>query len=225
LYLARNDDKNVLARYRYGYQNAPDNGMGGYVALTATVTPGASSYTPGASGSATLTLSGGSGNYSYNWSLQNSSGTVLQSCTSGSSFSYTCSQTGTLTVQCVVTDNLLGNTVTASTNVSCNTVSCSFTMQPGYSSMANNVSLAGSVATFNLVFYSSSAMQVKGNYLVATVCAACRPSVTRSISYSSNGRQWTIYIYPSGQVYFYLGSGTLVPVNSTVAATNVNYNL
>jgi hypothetical protein len=118
LYLARNDDKNVLARYRYAYKNNPDNGMGGYSNLTASVTPGDSTYTQGSNGSASVTASGGSGSYSYNWSLLNGS-SIISTGGNSNSFSFTCSQSGTLTVQCVVTDNTTGETVTAAQTVSC----------------------------------------------------------------------------------------------------------
>lgn len=126
LYLVRNDDQNIIGRNRYGYQNAPDNGQGGYSSLVgATVNPGAASYPQGSTGTATVTgVSGGSGSYSYSWYLKNSSGSVLASTlnTTATSFSYTCSQTGILTVQCVVTDTQTGITSTTSTNISSNSI-------------------------------------------------------------------------------------------------------
>jgi YD repeat-containing protein len=122
LFLTRDDDKNILARYRYGYQNEPDNGMGGYTAPSAVISVNASSYTLGVTGSATASASGGSGGYTYNWYLETSSGAVLSSSlnTTSTSFSFTCSQTGTLTVQCVVTDNLTGQTATSNKTITCN---------------------------------------------------------------------------------------------------------
>jgi hypothetical protein len=121
LWLTRNDDKNFLSRYRYGYQNAPDNGEGGYTTPSAVISVSASSYTLGATGSATASASGGSGGYTYNWYLETSSGAVLSSSlnTTSTSFSFTCSQTGTLTVQCVVTDNQTGQTATVKQTLSC----------------------------------------------------------------------------------------------------------
>jgi len=122
LWLTRNDDKNFLSRYRYGYQNAPDNGEGGYTTPSAVISVSASSYTLGATGSATASASGGSGGYTYNWYLETSSGAVLSSSlnTTSTSFSFTCSQTGTLTVQCVVTDNQTGQTATSNKTITCN---------------------------------------------------------------------------------------------------------
>jgi len=118
LYLARNDDKNITNRYRYGYQNAPDNGQGGYTSLTVTVTTDGASYSINATGSATVSAVSDSKSYTYSWSLKNSNGTILQTGTS-SSFSYTCSQSGPLTVQCIVTDNTTGQTGTAANTVMC----------------------------------------------------------------------------------------------------------
>jgi hypothetical protein len=121
LWLTRNDDKNFLSRYRYGYQNAPATGEGGYTTPSAVISVSASSYTLGATGSATASASGGSGGYTYNWYLETSSGAVLSSSlnTTSTSFSFTCSQTGTLTVQCVVTDNQTGQTATVKQTLSC----------------------------------------------------------------------------------------------------------
>jgi hypothetical protein len=90
-----------------------------YTYPTATLTVGANWYKINGPGTASVSAGGGSGNYSYLWKLVNSSGTVLQSNTSGISFSYTCSQSGTLTVQCTVTDKVTGQTATGSKDISC----------------------------------------------------------------------------------------------------------
>jgi hypothetical protein len=106
LYLARNDDKNIVARYRYGYQNIPDNGQGGYTTLTGSISPSTTDFNINGSGLATASVSGGSGSYTYSWSLLNGSTTIQTG--SSTSFAFTCTQYGTLKVQCVVTDNLTG---------------------------------------------------------------------------------------------------------------------
>jgi hypothetical protein len=127
LWFAWNDDKKIFSHYHYGYQNAPDNGEGGYTTPSAVISVNASSYTLDTTGTATISISGGSGNYTYNWYLETSSGAVLSSSlnTTSTSFSFTCSQTGTLTVQCVVTDILTGQSVAFNKTIACYTaLSC-----------------------------------------------------------------------------------------------------
>jgi len=109
LFIVRDDDKNILNRYRYGYRNYPDNGLGGYRTVTGYIsTP--SVVTKGISSTSYATASGGTGSYSYNWYLKNSSGTVISSCLNSSlnTFPFTCYQTGSYYTQYEVTDNLLG---------------------------------------------------------------------------------------------------------------------
>jgi len=231
LYFASDADKNILGRYRYAYQNAPDNGMGGYSVPTATVTPGATSYAPGATGTATLgSVTGGTGSYSYSWYLKNSTGTVLASNlnTTSTSFSFTCSQTGILTIQCVIKDNTTGISTTVSTTISSTavTVNGSFTTMSGYAYPAATISKTGTTVTFVLVFLpTSSPMNVGVNYTVASVSAGFQPSVARTISYVTGGRTWNITFDPSGNVYCRIVSGTNLPVGSAVAFGSLTYNL
>jgi len=230
LFLARNDDKNIIGRYRYGYQNAPDNGQGGYSAPAATVTPGATSYTSGATGTATLSsISGGSGSYAYSWYLKNSTGTVLASNlnTSSVSFSYSCSQTGTLTVQCVITDNGTGisRTVSANITVTSVTYSCNFTMQPGYSNMTNSISCDNSATTFYLVFSSNTTMQPYTAYLVANICPNCRPTTSsKSQTFTSGGKTWTVVVDPNGDVRFILVNGSAFPAGSYLGTGTLTFS-
>jgi len=229
LFLARNDDKNILSRYRYGYQNEPDNGMGGYTTLTASITPGATSYTLGATGTAMLSgLSGGSGSFTYSWYLKNSSSSVLASSinTTSASFSYVCSQTGILTVQCVVTDNTTGVTTTVPTNITVTNVtySCNFTMQPGYSNMTNSISCDNSTTTFYITFSSSSTMQLNTSYLVANICSNCRPSTQRGQLFSSGGRTWSVIVSTNGDVRFILFNGSAFPAGSYLGTGTLTFS-
>ncbi len=227
LYLARNDDKNIVGRYRYGYQNAPDNGLGGYATLTASVTPGATSYTSGATGTASLSsLSGGSGNYTFSWYLKNSSATVLASSinTTSTSFSYLCSQTGTLTIQCVITDNLTGTTFSTSASITV-TAGPPITMQSSYTSLYQNITLSGSTVSFNFTFLSMYTLSAQVTYLVGNISTNFRPSTTRVISYSTGGRTWAVIIAPNGNVSFMIAAGTALPAQTGVGFTSLSYSL
>jgi hypothetical protein len=71
-------------------------------------------FTQNATGTATVTATGGSGSYYYSWDFKDSSGTDLSinNHTTSTSFSFVCSEAGSMTLQCVVTDNQTGQSVT-----------------------------------------------------------------------------------------------------------------
>ena len=103
---------------------------------------------------------------------------------------------------------------------------CSITMASGFSSPSNSISNNGTTASFYVVFYSSSTISQGNAVLMGTVNGGCVPSAMRSVSFSSSGRNWTITIYPSGQMYLQLGYGSpsLNPY-STVGSPSMTYNL
>lgn len=208
LYLARNNNSNVLARYQYGYQNNPDNGQGGYTTPSGVVIPGNGKYFIGDAGTAAISnVSGGSGIYTYSWFLKNSSGEILKSAlnTNSTSFSYTCSQTGTLKIQCVITDNQTGVTSTASTNINC---VFNFTFQPGFNNVDNSFILVGSTISFYMAFWTTSTMLSNTSYLLANVGAGARPSTPQNITYTTANRNWVIIITPSGDIYLRITNGS-----------------
>lgn len=103
---------------------------------------------------------------------------------------------------------------------------CSFTMSSGYSSPTNSITNNGTTVSFYMVFYPGSSMYPGMSYFVATVNGSCRPSSTRTINFSSSGRNWTITINSNGQMYWYLNPGSS-PVNaySTVSTSTLTYTL
>lgn len=103
---------------------------------------------------------------------------------------------------------------------------CSITMASGFSSPSNSISNNGTTASFYIVFYSTSTISQGNSVLMGTVNGGCVPTAMRSVSFSSSGRNWTITIYPSGQMYLQLGYGSpsLSPY-STVGSPSMTYNL
>ena len=217
-FLARNDDKKILARYLYGYQNAPDNGLGGYSNISATLSTDATSYMINTSGTATVKVSGGSGNLTYTWTLiyAVSGGTTTTYTTTTPTLTFTGSMVANpLVIICAITDNQLGFSTSVTTTVS--VVSSAYTMQTGYATSYNGIAKSGSTVNAYLSFYpTTSTMQVGTAYYVANVMAAYRPSTLRTTSISLNGRVWTISIYPNGNLYFTINSGTALAVNNGV---------
>lgn len=314
LYLTRNDDKNILARYRYAYHDNPDNGRGGYAALTSSLQLGATSYQLNSTGSSILTATGGSGNYSYNWTLKNSSGSVLASNTSGIGFSFICTQAGSMTVQCVVTDNLTGQSSTATGtflcigtltaviqnvsssyslnsavtpsisvsggfggyrydyylknssgtvvasnlngNYTCSltcsqvgnmTLTCvvtdtqsqqtatasttfnvnysgSMTLSSNFTSAYNSISTDGTTVSFGLMLVNSQDVYVGSPRSVGTIPDCCRPKADRTVTISTGGRSISLLFNSSGQVYFTVASGSILPASSGTYITG-SYSL
>jgi hypothetical protein len=109
----------------------------------------------------------------------------------------------------------------------CPTASCSLSLMPGFSNIYNSISSSGGVVTFNFVLYpSSGTMQPGASYSIAMINGACKPSGVRTIQYSSAGRNWTISIYPSGQIDAYLNYGSpQVNQYSSISFGTINYNL
>jgi YD repeat-containing protein len=106
-------------------------------------------------------------------------------------------------------------------------VSCSFTIGSGFGLATSSISSSAGIASFYIVFYPTSTTMNPGNsYLVATINGGCRPSTTRTVSYSSGGRNWVITIYSNGQMYWYLSPGsTSVSTGTTIGTSTLTYNL
>jgi hypothetical protein len=228
LYLVRNDDNSVLQRYRYAYKNYPDNGRGGYGALTGSITV-APAVVVSTQFNVTVSTSGGSGSFLYNWYLKNSSGTVVASYTNSNlQQSFTCTSTGSYTVQCVVVDNLLGNNLTLNTSsFTCCVSICNFSMSSGYISLTPSYNILGfsTTVSFYITFYSTSDMQPNVSYLIATVSSSCRPSSTRVFNINSiMGRAWEITINSNGNMYWRMTQGTTLPAFTSESTGTLTYN-
>ena len=205
LFMVRDDDKNILNRYRYGYRNYPDNGLGGYSAVSAYLTK-PSYVIKGNSSSGKVIVSGGSGSFSYNWYLKTRTGTLAASTLNSSSdtFIFTCSQTGTYYIQCEVIDNLLGKKITCYTgNFICCVSVCSFATNTGFSNLSSSVFNFGTTVSFSITFCTTSTMQSNISYLVGFISSGCCPSGTRTFNIDSvMGRSWEVTITQYGYVYW-----------------------
>jgi len=208
LYLVKNNDDKVINYYKYGYYDNSDNGYGGYN-ITASISSDPS-YPQNYTGTATINVVGGSGDYRYEWSLLNGNST-LQTGTNSSAFNFFASTVGTLTLRCIVTDNNTGQTTTVTKNITCTgvtTIYGNFTFQSGYTNSYNSLSSNGTTVSFVLAFLFSSSMSPGVNYHVAWVPGDFRPSVQRVVTLSSGGRTWNVTFSPQGMVYCQIVSGS-----------------
>lgn len=189
LFLVRDDNQNVIERYRYSYKDASDNGMGGYQRVSAAINLGSASYyTVGSTYAVSLSnISGGSGNYSYSWYLKNTSGTVLSSMlnTASTSYSFTCTQAGDMYIQCIITDNMTGQAYVIS-HTSPITVTSAvtgyLTMDGSYFGIYQNITVTGSNVNVSVSFATNTQMKPGYAYLLGTISESCRPSTSRSVT-------------------------------------------
>jgi hypothetical protein len=227
LFLTRNDDKNLLVKYRYGYYDAPDNGMGGYT-YTALSTSGIKtnypSYVVNTSGIANVSATGGSGSFTYTWTLWSSGSSVTTTqVTTVPTIQFTCSQIGEQLIQCKVTDNQSGNAVT--TTIAVPVASSAYFWETGFACNYNSIAISGSTVNMYFDFYSTAAaMQTGTAYLVANIMSQYCPSTTRNVTYTVNGNTWYVSIYSNGNMYITIQSGSSLPVNSGVTL-NISYAL
>jgi hypothetical protein len=195
-----------------------------------TVTPGSANYNYAQLGTATISdFRGGSGNFTYNWYLKNSSGVILANATNATnSFTYNCWQAGTLTIQCDVIDNTTSQVTTRTTTVTCSPVvisSCNFSLLTGYSGISNNITSSGTVVSFSLVFRATAfPLNLNVPYHVADVCEGSQPSVTRVVNCTTSNRTWQITFNPDKTVYCKIISGNPLNIN-TGDGFGSSYNL
>ena len=101
--------------------------------------------------------------------------------------------------------------------------SCSFSMLSGYSSPTNGINSSGSTVSFYMAFYATSTMYAGNTYTIANI-TGCRPSTTRTVSFSSGGRSCTFTFYSSGYVGFSF-TGSSISAYTTVTGTSLSYQI
>ena len=199
LALIRDQNNNILKRYCYNYAGQPEN-CNGYSNILRSGYYTRNNCAPGLTGS-----------------------TLLYSVPANTYFSVISQGEANNKAQADVNAN---GQAYANANGVC-TMACSFANLPGFTTVSNQINNNGSTASGYFVFYPSASMQPGITYNVATINGNCRPSATRTILYSSSGRNWVITIYPTGQMTWLLTSGpaTAVAPNTTVQLNTFTYPL
>lgn len=114
----------------------------------------------------------------------------------------------------------------ANTNGTCSTQGCTATIVSGFYSIASGASTSNGTTTFYMVFnVNSGSITSSSSVVIGTITGVCVPSVPRYVTVNTDGRTWVLAIYPSGQVQATLSVGPNVNPGTTVAFTNVQYNL
>lgn len=177
LFLVRDNNNNIISKYSYGYQNSPDNGNGGYTAITGQLNTGTATYIKGSNGTGTFNVSGGTSSYSYAWALKNSSGTTLWSSTGTTpSISFPCTEEGTLTLQCTVTDKQTGNTYTSQKSFVCTGLSITI------ANAGSSIHTYGDIATISVTSYTGGSGSFTYNWYLKNSSGTIISSVLNSSS-------------------------------------------
>lgn len=233
LYLARDNNKNIVGKYNYAYQNqtTANNTNGGYAPISASIQLSSSSYLYGATGTASLTVSGGTGNYTYNWYVKDNAGNVLTSTlnTTATTYSFTCNKTTLMTVQCIITDAQTGSTFSTSRNIS--PICFTYFTQTGnqtnnfFYNIAQSVIKNSTTVSGYLIFYSDNIMNPGYSYLVGNFSLGLRPTVTQTMLYDTSGRTLQFTFYPDGRTYVKIVSGAAISAIEAVYLTQFSFNL
>jgi hypothetical protein len=143
--LVKDNNLNILGMYRYAYQNFPESIIGTGITTPLAANMNYKSFKSNdfcfrdVTEDASVSVSGGSGYFSYSWSLKNNTlletdiinqfgvpqtipaGTILQNAPNSISslFTYKCPYIGNMTVQCIITDLLTNQNVSVGKVVNC----------------------------------------------------------------------------------------------------------
>ncbi len=198
-----------------------------YIAPTITITTDAPSYMAGYSGISTVNVSGGSGDFTYYWSMKKANGEqVLSGQTTNNTWSFISSIGGEYTIQCTVKENMVSDLyVTASSLVTYNDFTTgSFTFQSGFIDAYNSLSVSGSIVNFAFALIPANNTMVVGNdYFIATIPGGFRPAATRTLTYYTDGRYWQVTFNSNGTVYLKILSGNNLGVGTTVYIGTLTY--
>lgn len=198
-----------------------------YITPTITITTDAPSYMAGYSGISTVNVSGGSGDFTYYWSMKKANGEqVLSGQTTNNTWSFISSIGGEYTIQCTVKENMVSDLyITASSLVTYNDFTTgSFSFQSGFIDAYNSLSVSGSIVNFAFALIPAyNTMMVGNDYFIATIPGGFRPSTTRTLSYYTNGRYWQVTFNSNGNVYLKILSGSNLGVGTTVYIGTLTY--
>ncbi len=114
----------------------------------------------------------------------------------------------------------------ANANGTCSTQGCTATIASGLYPIASGASTSNGTTTFYMIFnVNGGTITLNSNIIIGQITGECRPSAVRYVTVNTDGRTWVLTIYTSGQVEARLVNGATVNPGTTVAFSNVQYNL
>jgi Family of unknown function (DUF5977) len=112
----------------------------------------------------------------------------------------------------------------ANTNGACLS-NCSFIAVFGFSMLTSSISSNGSMVSFYIVFRPNSTGTNWGSDNQIAILTNCRPSAIRTFIMTENGRTWKVSVYPTGQFYIRLVSGSAPTSFNPISLTGGSYSL
>ena len=103
--------------------------------------------------------------------------------------------------------------------------SCALNPATGWNKVAGSISNSsdGTTANFYLAINSPGFSYWTSTTIVASIVGGCSPSVSRSVAYTENGRNWNVTISQTGNISIQLTSGTPPAAGATVGFTNITF--
>ncbi len=166
LRMVRDHDLNILNKYEYAYHGASVSPVPTYSDLSLSLTA-EDTVVYNVRSFAKVNVTGGSGEYTCTWSLKTVSGTVLSSTIVPLSPDYIlhAPQTGSLVVQCTVTDNQSGKSGSASKSIYCLPFKATISSESSChyrDTTTASISIVGGSGDFECFWY---VLDENGNYI------------------------------------------------------------
>ena len=102
---------------------------------------------------------------------------------------------------------------------------CSLSINSNYFFVGGSISNNGTTATLGLAFYGYNTINPGTPYVIGTINGGCRPSGSRTLTFSSNSRSWTLTIDPGGNMTLVMTSGTALTTRNVISVGTQTYNL
>lgn len=102
---------------------------------------------------------------------------------------------------------------------------CSISFNPGYSSPGNGINNDGTSVSFGFAFFRNSTMSPGTPYNIGTINGSCKPSGSRTLTFTSTGRTWSLVVSTTGQMTLTITSGEPLPPNTVMGTPTLTYNL
>ena len=171
---------------------------------------------------AVASLVGGSGNFTYAWRLFAST-TPATTLVSGSSstFNFSTASTGSYTLECKVTDNIIGTTITTSSAIAASSI---LSVGNNFCNIASSAKLNGNSFDVALIMYSSCALSVGTTYCIGSSQCA-KPLVAQTKTITFNNQTWNITFTVDGTLLLVLTSGSAFPSGKTINPATISFSL
>ena len=102
---------------------------------------------------------------------------------------------------------------------------CTITINSGYNDLSHGINGNGTTVSFGFALFSYSTMSPATPYIIGTINGGCKPSGSRTLTFSTSGRTWSLVVDTTGQMTLTMTSGSALPPNTVIGTNTLTYNL